>query len=359
MTGLARRHRIFFIEEPIFDDHLARPYLNVEMAKTGDVHIVTPHLASGSAEQAAADHLATLVSDLFEEHHIDDYISWYYSPMALSFTGHLQPIYTVYDCMDELSAFMFAPPALKQYERQLFNKADLVFTGGNSLYLAKMDLHANVHSFPSSIDKEHFGKARKILADPADQSAIPYPRIGFYGVIDERLNIDLLDQLSALQPDWQFVLVGPVVKIDPSSLPRRSNIHWLGAKDYDALPSYLSGWDIAMMPFALNASTRFISPTKTPEYLAGGKPVISPSIVDVVSPYADLGLVQIADTPAAFVAIAADLLLRGTPPGWLVQVDKFLSARSWEKTVADMEMLIEKGLGQMRHAQQSRKKLRV
>jgi UDP-galactopyranose mutase len=359
MSGLAVRHRVFFIEEPIFDNEVPRACLQVEPAPESGVYVVTPHLNIGSTEQQIADDQAALLAELLVEYNINNYISWYYSPMALSFTERLHPIYTVYDCMDELSAFMFAPPALKQYEAELLKKSDIVFTGGNSLYLAKMGSHDNIYSFPSSIDKEHFGMARKIMADPPDQSVIPYPRIGFYGVIDERLNIALLDEVSDLKPEWQFVLIGPVVKIDPSCLPQRSNIHWLGAKDYSALPAYLSGWDIAMMPFALNASTRFISPTKTPEYLAGGKPVISPSIADVVSPYGDLGLVHIADTAGEFVGIAAEFLRHGTPAGWLSKVDRFLSARSWVKSVTDMEMLIDNGIGKTTDPQHSQNKLHV
>jgi UDP-galactopyranose mutase len=264
--------------------------------------------------------------------------------MALAFTAHLNPVYTVYDCMDELSAFLFAPPALKEYEQALMQKADIVFTGGESLYQAKSSLHWNIYSFPSSIDKNHFRQARKILPDPVHQRDIPYPRIGFYGVIDERLNLPLLAQVSDWKPNWQLILVGPIVKIDPASLPQRENIHYLGPKEYSTLPYYLSGWDIAMMPFALNDSTRFISPTKTPEYLAGGKPVISPSITDVVNPYGRLGLVEIADTAGEFIAVAERLIRHGADPAWLDKVDNFLSGRSWERTVADMEALIGKGI---------------
>ncbi|HXO78178.1 MAG TPA: glycosyltransferase, partial [Puia sp.] len=305
------------------------------------------------------DGQAQLLKNILRAYNIEQYISWYYSPMALAFSSDLDPIYTVYDCMDELSAFLFAPAALKQYEQALLQKADIVFTGGNSLFLAKRDLHPNIYSFPSSIDKTHFHTARRLLEDPYDQRLIPFPRIGFYGVIDERLDIHLLDQLSALRPDWQFVLIGPIVKIDPATLPRRRNIHYLGFRDYAELPSFLSGWDIAMMPFALNASTRFISPTKTPEYLAGGKPVISPSIADVISPYGELGLVQIADTAEEFIAAAEEIFRHGVGPGWLNKVDNFLSGRSWERTVSDMETLIEKGIKETGLPRMQQKKLYV
>ena len=207
----------------------------------------------------------------------------------------------IYDCMDELSAFKGADSQLPSLEKELFRCVDLVFTGGQSLYEAKCNQHGAVHAFPSSIDASHFGKARTAVPDPEDQSSIPHPRLGFFGVIDERFDSELLDQVAAKRPDWNFVMIGPVVKIDPDSLPKHTNIHYLGAKKYDELPDYLAGWDIALLLFARNESTRFISPTKTPEYLAAGKPVISTSIRDVVRPYGELKLVEIADTPDEFI----------------------------------------------------------
>ena len=209
--------------------------------------------------------------------------------MSLAFSDHLAPGLIVYDCMDELSAFRGAPPELVEREVELMCRANLVFTGGYSLYEAKRQRHDNAHPFPSSVDVEHFAAARRPQHDPDDQAEIPHPRLGFYGVIDERLDIALIEQVARMRPDWQIVLVGPVVKIDPAELPQRDNIHYLGGKTYDELPQYLSGWDVAIMPFALNESTRFISPTKTPEYLAGGCPVVSTPITDVVRTYGDTG----------------------------------------------------------------------
>jgi UDP-galactopyranose mutase len=242
--------------------------------------------------------------------------------------------------MDELSAFRFAPPALKHLERDLLAKADVVFTGGHSLYAAKKHQHPNIHSFPSSIDKKHFLKARTVKEDPADQTAIPHPRFGFYGVIDERFDIDLIKGIADKRPDWHIVLVGPVVKIDPATLPRNPNIHYLGGKTYNELPSYLGGWDIAMVSFALNESTQFISPTKTPEYLAGGKPVISTSIKDVVETYGKNGLVHIADTPDEFIAYAEMELAQKDKKKWLKKVDNFIAEDSWHNTVDAMRKLL-------------------
>ena len=261
--------------------------------------------------------------------------------MVLSFTKHFSPIASIYDCMDELSAFKGAHSRLADFERELFRCVDLVFTGGQSLYEAKRNAHPAVHSFPSSIDVSHFGKARTITGDRQDQAAIPQPRLGFFGVIDERFDTKLLDAVARKRPDWRFVMIGPVVKIHPNTLPKHPNIHYLGPKKYEELPGYLAGWDIALLLFARNESTRFISPTKTPEYLAAGKPVISTSIRDVIRPYGELNLVRIADSPTEFIRAAEDFMAkREKDSERLKRVDNFLAGISWDKTWAQMSDLI-------------------
>jgi len=314
--------------------------LNVKFAPEG-IYIITPQLPHGLNEEQVNSSLRTLLDNLLLEKEVDDYVLWYYTPMALQFSDHLTPTMTVYDCMDELSAFKFAPAALKELEKDLLNRADLVFTGGVSLYEFKKQQHHNIYPFPSSIDYNHFHQARNAGSEePEDQRSIPHPRIGFYGVVDERFDIELLDKVSEQRPDWQFVILGPVVKIDPAVLPRRSNVHYLGGKSYKELPAYLSGWDIAMIPFARNESTRFISPTKTPEYLAAGKPVISTSIKDVVDPYGKNKLVSIADTADEFIAAAERILQDRDNQTWLQEVDAFLANNSWDNTWAAMMQLM-------------------
>ncbi|MEO6915560.1 MAG: glycosyltransferase, partial [Chitinophagaceae bacterium] len=297
-----------------------------------------------SNESEIEDVKKNLLIKLFSEYSVDSYIFWYYTPMSLNFTQGFSPALVVFDCMDELSAFKFAPASLKQNEEQLLQISDLVFTGGESLYRAKKDRHHSIYSFPSSIDKSHFEAARSIKHDPIDQQNIPHPRLGFYGVIDERFDIELLRNVSALRPDWHFVLIGPVVKIDPAVLPQSQNVYFLGGKSYQELPGYLAGWDIALIPFALNESTKFISPTKTPEYLSAGKPVISSSIQDVVSPYAELGLVHIADTSEDFIKAAEYELGHSDRIKWLEKVDQFLADISWDKTWHQMLQLINNKL---------------
>lgn len=340
MSRSACERRVFFVEEPIIGASV--PKLEISARSCGVV-VVVPHLPEGlNDDQVAAMEQSLLLDDLFLEYNISDYILWYYTPMALAFTWHLEPLLMVYDCMDELSAFKNAPRNVKQREAELLACADLVFTGGYSLYEAKCHLHPNIHPFPSSIDPAHFRKARKRLADPEDQAGIRRPRLGFFGVIDERMDIELLAGIADAKTDWHLVMIGPVVKIDPAELPRRPNIHYLGGRDYNDLPAYLSGWDIAMLPFARNESTRYISPTKTPEYLAAGIPTISTSIRDVVHPYGKQGLVEIADTPVEFVAAAERLMSHDFDyNAWLSGVDETLASNSWDSSWARMMHLID------------------
>lgn len=339
LTRSARDRRVFFIEEPIYGNCSMR--LDVREAE-GGVNVVVPQLPEGlCSEIAITAVLKEMTRQLFTDYDINEYVFWYYTPMALRFTDHFNPIASVYDCMDELSAFKGAHSQLPLLEKELFQLVDLVFTGGQSLYEAKCKSHPSVHAFPSSIDAAHFRKARTAVDEPADQSDIPHPRLGFFGVIDERFDIELLDEVARKRPDWHFVIIGPVVKIDQESLPKHANIHYLGPKKYEQLPSYLAGWDIALLLFARNDSTRFISPTKTPEYLAAGKPVISTSIRDVVRPYGELKLVEITDEPDEFIRAAERILSRPSDSAWLKKVDVFLENISWDKTWKQMSELID------------------
>lgn len=348
LTRCARDRRVFFIEEPIYGNGSMR--LDVREAEAG-VYVVVPQLPDGLRSEIAINAvMKEMTRQLFLDNNIDRYVFWYYTPIALKFTDHFNPIASIYDCMDELSAFKDAHSQLPSLEKELFRCVDLVFTGGQSLYEAKCNQHSAIHAFPSSIDAAHFRKARTAVKDPEDQSSIPHPRLGFFGVIDERFDSELLDRVAAKRPDWNFVIIGPIVKIDPDSLPKHKNIHYLGPKKYDQLPDYLAGWDIALLLFARNDSTRFISPTKTPEYLAAGKPVISTSITDVVRPYGELKLVEIADTPDEFIKAAQKILTDSSRSEWLTRVDTFLQDISWDKTWAQMSKLIDSVVDRRRPA---------
>lgn len=337
LSRFTKKYEVYYIEEFIYTSEEDGYSINIT---NENVTVIVPHL-SNSIQGRQDERKEIIIKNLFKEHSIQSYIFWYYTPMALAYTANFNPIATVYDCMDELCAFKFAPSEIKTFEQELFKKANVVFTGGNNLYKAKKAYHDNIHCFPSSIDKAHFNAARDNNKELADQSAIPHPRLGFFGVIDERFDIDLIKEAAEAKPDWHFVLVGPVIKIDAAILPQNKNIHYLGAKTYDELPSYLSGWDIALIPFAINESTRYISPTKTPEYLAGGKPVISTAITDVVNPYYELGLVRIIQNAEDLVRVATSELSIADKSEWLTKVDEYLGTMSWDATWEKMDELMQ------------------
>ena len=268
LSRFASDHPVIYWEEPIMVQEGTAPRIDTRVCSWSGVTVVTPRLPAGLAPARQKSALRELL-DGFLATRAGLFVRWYYTPLMLPFSQHVPAAAVVYDCMDELANFKFASPDLVPLERQLLDQADIVFTGGFSLFEAKKALHDNIHPFPSSVDRPHFAQARGPVAEPADQQGIARPRLGFFGVIDQRMDLDLLESLAGARPDWSFVIVGPVVKIDPASLPKRPNLHYLGGKTYDELPKYLAGWDVALMPFAINESTRFISPTKTPEYLAG------------------------------------------------------------------------------------------
>jgi UDP-galactopyranose mutase len=346
LSRCARERRVFVVEEAVFDEGPAR--LDVRDAR-GGVRVAVPRLEYGTSPEEGDAAQRRLMHELLVRERIEQYVLWYYTPLAVAFTRTLAPVASVYDCMDELTAFMAAPPELRVLEDELFARADLVFTGGRSLYEAKRERHPSVHLFPSGVETAHFASAREPQPDVADQARLPRPRIGWFGVIDERMDLELLAGVADARPSWQLVLVGPVVKIDPATLPVRPNIHYLGPRDYAELPRYLAGWDVAILPFARNAATRFISPTKTPEYLAAGRPVVSTSIRDVVSPYGEQGLARIADEPEAFARACEEAMAEDAQERQR-RVDAFLTEMSWDFTWADMNELLERAVRARRRA---------
>ncbi len=339
MQRWARSHRVFFVEEALDADPGAPAHLEVREVAAGvagaggGLFVVVPRLPPTVVDAARVLELRGLLSAFYLERGVVDPIAWFYSPMFLEVARELPARVVVYDCMDELAAFADAPREMQERERELLACADVVLTGGWSLYEAKRAQHPHVHALPSSVDVEHFAQARVAQLEPVDQALIPRPRLGFHGVVDERMDTALLDGIAHARPHWHIVVVGPVVKIDPASLPRRANIHWLGKKSYSELPAFLSGWDVALLPFALNEATRFISPTKTPEYMAGGCPVVSTPIADVVRPYGEAGLVRIASDVDGFVA-AIEAAFDEDEVQRRQAHDAFLSRMSWDLTFA-------------------------
>ena len=339
MRRFARERHVLFWEEaaPTGDTEAS-----LEVRPSGDgVTVLRPRLPAtltGELAQAA-------LKRLLEEQLADVEgapLLWFYTPMMVGIARDVRASAVVYDCMDELSAFRFADPGLRKGEAELLRRADVVFTGGYSLYEAKRDLHPNVHPFPSAVDVEHFAQARLDAGQPSDQRSIAGPRLGFYGVIDERIDLGLIDAVAAARPDWSLVMIGPTAKINPDDLPQRPNIHWLGQRDYGDLPRYPSGWDAALMPFAQNEATRFISPTKTPEYLAGGCPVVSTPITDVVRHFGALEGVTIAREPGDFIAACERELTLRHNGAWRAEADRQIAEQSWDMTVATMAAEIER-----------------
>ena len=337
LTRWAKEMPVYYIEEPIFGNF----EVNYLKARTynENITIITPHIQEQSGESEIQQYLEDAIKKLIKWNNITDYLFWYITPMALPFSKNLNPKIVVYDCMDELSHFKGAHPDMIKNEASLLKLADVVFTGGQYLYEYKKDKHTNIYPFPSSIDQKHFESGLQ-GSDPEDQANIPHPRAGFFGVIDERLDIELLDGLAQKMPHINFVMIGPVVKIDPAMLPRHSNIFYLGQKNYSELPAYLGNWDIALLPFAKNDSTRFISPTKTPEYLCCEKPVISTSIRDVVVPYGEMGLVLIADTVNDFAQAIEKARLLINDKNWKKKVRQVLKSNSWDLTWQGMKRII-------------------
>lgn len=344
MVRATRTRRVLCVEQPIE----RRGRSGIEMVARDGVLVATPHVDPALTEPERAAQLEQVVREPLASLGFERPTLWYYDPMAVSWTEAIEARAVVYDCMDELSAFRLAPRELLLRERRLFARADVVFTGGESLYESKRPHHPNVHAFPSGVDLGHFRQARRILAEPVDQAPIPRPRVGWFGVIDERFDRELVERAAALRPGWSWVLVGPTAKVEPDEVPVAPNIHLLGQRSYAHLPAYLAGWDVAVMPFARNEATRDISPTKTPEYLAGGIPVVSTSIRDVVEPYGRLGLVRIADTPEAFVE-AIEASLPGLTVETLERVDAFLEERTWDRTWAGMDTIL-RGIERSRRA---------
>ena len=331
---------MYYIEEPRFEGR-NEPRLEHTTTQEG-VERLAPVLAEGSSDADVIAQQRSLVDAFLARLPAPPSVAWYYTPMALRFTDHLSFPVVVYDCMDELSHFRGAPPELTRLEARLLERADVVFTGGHSLYESKRKLHRDVHAFPSSVDTAHFAPARdRSIAEPPDLAEIAKPRVGYFGVIDERIDLELIEAVAVARPEWQILMIGPTAKVDPAALPKQANIHWLGMKKYTELPRYLAGFDVGWMPFAINDATRFISPTKTPEFLAAGIPVVSTPVADVVRSWGSEDLVAIAaDAPSSLAAI--DQMLAREPAGaWLSKVDVKLAEGSWDTTWRRMQDLIE------------------
>ncbi|MCH5598850.1 glycosyltransferase [Niabella ginsengisoli] len=337
ISRIAKAYNVLYVEEPVFSD--LKKGVEMSLDKSG-VIVITPILNKNDKERATIT-LAHLLELLLMSLNFSSYSFWYYTPTAYSFTKHLHPSTIIYDCIDELSTSKNTSVDLLELESELIAASSVVFTSCRSLYNLKK--RENIHYFPDSVDKQHFSKARLLQAGVSDQLNIPFHRFGFFGVIDEQFDANLLRDVARKRPSWQFIIIGPVINIDEEVLPRDTNIHYLGAKQYEELPVYISSWDVAFLPLACNEFTRYTSPTKTAECLTAGKPVISTAIEDVVDSYADLGLVHIVNDAEEFIQSGETLLI---PPSSasLDKVDAYLNGNTWDRTSQEMQRLIADSL---------------
>lgn len=350
MTRLARFHRIFFLEDaaplPAGEN---KPRLEVKEPQENIV-VVKPLLIPRTdnteqdleVDRQNAAHLVPMLKAEAERRGFNSIIHWFYTPMAYWLAEEFPSQAIVYDCMDELSMFKNPPAGILEYEKELLSCADLVFTGGRSLFVSKSEHHPNVHMFPSGVEVEHFDKAcSNETPIPSDIESVGHPRFTYTGVIDERLNLDLVGEVARRRPEWQFVMIGPVVKIEPEALPQSPNIHYLGQKPYADLPGYLKGTDVAIMPFALNDATRYISPTKTLEYMAARRPVVSTPIADVVAYYDQV--VYVAANPDDWEQACQEALHADSD-----RLDKGVraaQAQTWDSIAERMNTMLDECVG--------------
>lgn len=326
ISRLAEGYKILVVEEPIPFNPSEKSTFSVRSVNS-QIDICQPHV----------EHMAEIGKYLKKHLKKTAFsVGWFYSAAFVSVLETLEFESVVYDCMDELTLFKGASQELLAQENELLSAADVVYTGGKSLYESKKLKHHNVYCFPSSVDVDHFsnqGKPEK--TKPEDIANIPTPIVGYYGVIDERIDLELIKNAAAKSPNFSFVMIGPICKIDENDLPRAENIYYLGMKSYDQLPAYLACFDIAMMPFALNDSTKFISPTKTLEYMSAYKPIISTRIKDVERDYS--GCVMLIDNAEDFARAVAKPM-----KNFKDDYEEILNNTSWNKTAERMGLMIKK-----------------
>ncbi len=343
LSRFAEEHPILFVELGEFDGTPGEPPRVEIDSPQGNITVLNVHLDPAAFKtESVTEAMRKAVREEMSRLGIENPLLWFYNPMDAGWVvGWLENRGIVYDCMDELAQFRGADPLLVQRESELIEAADVVFTGGIELYEKKSRQHANTHFFGCAVEYDHFAQAQNQEPIPEDLAAIPGPRIGWFGVVDERVDYDLLRGSAAKRPDLQFVIVGPAVKVDPKGFPQAPNLHWLGGRDYKELPAYCRGYDVCMMCFALNEATEFINPTKALEYLATGRPVVSTAVKDVVRQYQDI--VAVAHSTDEFLAKIDDALA-GKQQAMVERGLAKAKAASWENTVGEMQRIIDEAL---------------
>jgi glycosyltransferase involved in cell wall biosynthesis len=349
ISRLSDRHQILFVETIGPDPQLSSPLARFHVPENfPNVHVLRLQFPSWRWSDAAFvdRERRRLVQEFVNgpgAGRFENPVQWFYDPMAVpSFAGHMDEIATVYDCMDELSKFRTAPPEIKSRERDLLARADVVFTGGYKMWEAKTPFNDNCHFYGCGVDVGHFGKARAPQTEiPGDLASVRKPALGYFGVVDERMDYELIARMADANPDWSIVMVGPALKVESSTLPRRANIHWLGQKAYADLPAYCKGFDVCLMPFAMNEATEFINPTKALEYMAAGRPIVSSAVPDVVRNFGSV--VKVAKSHDQFIRLCRQAVERPDADG-IGRGLKMAAANSWESIVARLENHIGEAL---------------
>ncbi|WP_295902763.1 glycosyltransferase [uncultured Bdellovibrio sp.] len=320
MTRYARYRRVFFVEPLSYENH-EDPFLDLHVLEER-LCIVTPHLAKSLSKEQNHEIMTVLLLGLINSASIENYSCWYYDPQALAFSDRLTPDFIVYDCVKPLVDSEGKSSFTGEMEKNLLKKADLVVNGN-----------------PVPPEGNGLRKAREFILDPEDQKHIDFPRLGFVGIIDERVDLSFLKEVALLKPQWQFVLIGPIVQISAADLPVENNIHYLGAKKYNELAPYLSNWDCAILPLRKTELAQYTSPMRIPEYLAAGLPIVSMAFFNTLEPYKKNHLIEVAHTPDEFVHKVESLLPFKNNVEHRQKIDHFFEEMSWEETWKSMAQL--------------------
>jgi glycosyltransferase involved in cell wall biosynthesis len=308
LSRLSKRHRVLFVESPILKESSEEPtwellavpeYPNVTVMRT---YFPASRFQEGAwVDAKRAEFLKEALNGPLEGEFTRP-VQWFYDPMAApAHMNQFNECAIVYDCMDELSQFRFAPPEIISRERQLLAHADVVFAGGRKMRDSKARFNPNAHFYGCGVDVKHFSRARMPQTEVPSEIRLGEGQLvlGYFGVVDERLDYELIAKLAEANPTWHIVMIGPTCKVDPNTLPQAPNIHWLGRREYSQLPEYTKGFDVCLMPFALNEATEYINPTKALEYMATGRPIVSSAVPDVVSNFSSV--VKVAQSHDEFV----------------------------------------------------------
>ncbi len=342
LSRFSKRHQILFVEGPLPSDEVTVPTPEMrEVTEFPNITVLRMKMPSSRWNDGAwvDKERRRLVQEVLAGPlglRFRDSVQWFYDPMAVTaFAGHMGERAIVFDCMDQLSQFKGSPKELIRRERELLAIADVVFAGGPKIGRDKIKHNANTHSYGCGVDIKHFGKARsKTTKIPEDVANLPGPVFGFFGVVDERMDYELVAALADAYPDGSVVIIGPMTKIDPAAVPQRPNLHWLGGRDYQQLPAYVKKFDVCLMPFAINEATEYINPTKALEYMATERPIVSTPVEDVVLQFS--GVVKISQTSEEFIRLCGEAVT--APDQAAIKRGKKLSERnSWESIVEAME----------------------